>query len=159
RYTRERVSISQLPRATFTSGAPDQSRTFEDPSWEVGLEYQATPGLFTYLTTRGSFRSGGFNGAAPPVNADATGGGNIFDSEHTQDVEVGLKWRGSALGRPASLDVNVYNQWIQDVQRVEFPPDPTGVSASIAVTANVPEAEVWGVELEGSMMPTSWLQV
>lgn len=159
RYTRERVSISQLPRSTFTFGAPDQHRTFEDPSWELGLEYQATPTLFTYLKTRGSFRSGGFNGAAPPVNADATGGGNMFDSEHTQDVEVGMKWRGSAFGRPASLDVNVYNQWIQDVQRVEFPPDPTGVSASIAVTANVPDAEVWGIEMEGSMMPAPWLQV
>jgi iron complex outermembrane receptor protein len=159
RYTRERVSIEQLPQATFTYGAPGQSKTFQDPSWEFGLEYQATPSLFGYLKTRGSFRSGGFNGAAPPKNADATGGGDIFDSEHTQDVEAGVKFRGSAFGRPVTLNVDVYNQWIQDVQRVEFPPDPTGVSASIAVTANVPSAMVRGIEFESSIMPVPWLQV
>jgi iron complex outermembrane receptor protein len=159
RYTRERVSIEQLAQATFTYGAPGQSKTFQDPSWEVGLEYQVTPSLFSYLKTRGSFRSGGFNGAAPPKNAGATGGGDIFNSEHTQDVEAGVKFRGRAFGRPVTLNVDAYNQWIQDVQRVEFPPDPTGASASIAVTANVPSAVVRGIEFETSIMPVSWLQV
>jgi iron complex outermembrane receptor protein len=159
RWTRENVSIQQLPEATYTYGLPGQQKTFQDPSWEVGLEYQATQALFTYLKTRGSFRSGGFNGAAPPKNASATGGGDIFDSEHTQDVEAGLKFRGSAFGRPVTLNVDAYNQWIQDVQRVEFPPDPTGASASIAVTANVPSAVVRGIEFESSIVPVSGLQV
>jgi iron complex outermembrane receptor protein len=159
RYTRERVSFQQLPQATYTYGAPGQSKTFQDPSWEVGLEYQVTPSLFNYVKTRGSFRSGGFNGAAPPINAGATGGGNIFNSEHTQDVEVGLKFHGNAFGLPVTLNMDAYNQWIQDVQRVEFPPDPTGASASIAVTANVPDAVIRGIEFESSVMPVSWLQV
>ncbi len=159
RYTRERVSIQQLPEATFTYGAPGQSRTFQDPSWEVGLEYQATPSVFSYIKGRGSFRSGGFNGAAPPINAGATGGGDVFNSEHTQDVEAGVKFRGTAFGHPATVNVDAYNQWIQDVQRVEFPPDPTGASASIAVTANVPSAVVRGIEFESSIMPATWLQV
>lgn len=160
RYTWERVSIEQLPRATYTFGAPDQSKTFHDPSWEVGLEYQATPDWFTYMKTRGSFRSGGFNGAAPSVNATATGGGNVFDSEHTKDVELGLKYQGVAFGRPATFNVAVYQQWITDVQRVEFPdPDGSGGLASIAVTANVPEAQVQGLELEASLRPASWLEV
>ena len=150
RYTWERVSIAQLPAATYTFGAPDQNRGFADPSWEVGLEYHATSNLFAYLKTRGSFRSGGFNGAAPPVNANATFGGNVFDSEHTQDIEGGLKYRGTLFGRPAHLNTAVFMQWIQDVQRVEFPdPDGPGGLASIAVTANVPSSRNLGLGSRG----------
>ena len=160
RQTQEKVTISQLERATYTFGAPDQEHTFEDPSWELGLEYQASPDWFTYIKTRGSFRSGGFNGAAPPINATATDGGNFFDSEHVRDIEAGVKYRGEAFGRPASLNVAIYDQWIDDVQRVEFPdPDGPGGLASIAVTANVPEAEVRGIEIDGSIMATDWLEI
>jgi iron complex outermembrane receptor protein len=160
RYTWEKVQMSQLSRATYTFGLPDQQKSFSDPAWEVGLEYQASPDLFAYLKTRGSFRSGGFNGAAPPVDADATQGGNVFDSEHTQDVEGGLKWSGRAFGRPAIFNVAAYVQWIQDVQRVEFPdPDGPGGLASIAVTANVPSTRIWGFEGEAMINPSPWLTV
>jgi iron complex outermembrane receptor protein len=156
RYTWEDVEIEQLPAATYTYGAPGEQETFKDPSWELGLEWQATDGLFTYLKTRGSFRSGGFNGSAPPIKATATDGGNLFDSETTQDVEAGLKFNGDV----AKLNLAVYKQWVKDVQRVEFPdPDGAGGLASIAVTANVPEMQVQGVELEASIAATSWLEL
>lgn len=160
RYTWEDVELSQRSEATYTSGAASQSESFSDPGWELGLEYQATDSLLTYLKTRGSFRSGGFNGAAQPVNADATGGGNKFDSEHVKDVEAGLKFSGLLLERPTTLNLAVYKQWIEDVQRVEFPdPDGPGGLASIAVTANVPEMVVKGIELEASIMATDWLEL
>ncbi|GGN42882.1 MAG: hypothetical protein CMH85_04115 [Novosphingobium sp.] len=160
RWTRERVSIAQLPAATYTFGAPDQKKTFSDPSWEVGLEYKVTPEWFAYLKTRGSFRSGGFNGAAPPVNATATFGGNLFDSEHTQDIEGGVKYAGYVFGRPANFASAVFVQWIQDVQRVEFPdPDGPGGLASIAVTANVPSSRIWGFEAQGNVRPAQWLEI
>jgi len=160
RYTWERVKIAQLPQATYTFGAPDQKKTFSDPSWEVGLEYKVSADWFAYLKTRGSFRSGGFNGAAPPVNATATDGGNLFDSEHTQDIEAGLKFAGTVFGRPANFASAVFVQWIQDVQRVEFPdPDGPGGLASIAVTANVPSSRIWGFEAQGSVRPAAWLEI
>lgn len=160
RYTRERVSMAQLPAATYTFGAPDQKKTFSDPSWEVGLEYKASPDWFAYLKTRGSFRSGGFNGAAPPVSATATLGGNLFGSEHTQDIEAGLKFSGLVFGRPANFASAVFVQWIQDVQRVEFPdPDGPGGLASIAVTANVPSSRIWGFEAQGAVRPADWLEI
>ncbi|TCM15013.1 iron complex outermembrane receptor protein [Novosphingobium sp. PhB165] len=160
RYTWERVSIAQLPGATYTYGAPDQHKTFSDPSWEVGLEYKVTSDWFAYLKTRGSFRSGGFNGAAPPVNATATDGGNLFNSEHTQDIEGGLKFAGQVMGRPANFASAVFIQWVQDVQRVEFPdPDGPGGLASIAVTANVPSQRIWGFEAQGNIRPAEWLEL
>lgn len=160
RYTWERVKMSQLPLATYTAAAPDQSKNFADPSWEVGLEYKVSPDWFAYLKTRGSFRSGGFNGAAPPVTATATGGGNLFASEHTKDVEGGLKFSGDVLGRPANFATAVFVQWIKDVQRVEFPdPDGPGGLASIAVTANVPSSRIWGFEAQGAIRPAEWLEL
>jgi iron complex outermembrane recepter protein len=162
RYTWEHVTIEQLPGgdAFAAAGATPQSKNFKDPSWDVGLEYQATSNLFTYLKTRGSFRSGGFNGSAPPINATAVDGGNVFKSEHTKDVELGVKYRGDVFGRPATFNVAAYNQWVTDVQRVEFPdPDGAGPIVSIAVTGNVPKMEVHGLEFEASLAATSWLEL
>ncbi len=158
RYTQEDVSIRQLSQAD-AFGAPGQSETFKEPSWEVGLEYDISDELFGYLKTRGSFRSGGFNGSAPPVDTDATGGGNKFDAEKTHDVEAGLKYAGLVLDRPATMSLAIYKQWIKDVQRIEFPNPPDPDIQSIAVTANVPKMEVEGVELEASIMPSDWLQI
>lgn len=156
RYTKEDITISQLAQAD-AFGAPSQDETFKKPSWEVGLEYDVNDEVFVYLKTRGSFRSGGFNGSAPPIDAGATGGGNKFDAETTEDVEAGLKYYGLLMDRPATFNLAVYKQWVDDVQRIEFPTTPD--AASIAVTANVPKMEVEGVELEASFMPTDWLEL
>lgn len=161
RYTKENISIEQLSQsdAYKTTGSHQkQDETFEKPSWEAGLEYDLNASTLTYLKTRGSFRSGGFNGSAPPVDATATGGGNKFDAETVRDVEAGVKYQGYVVNRPARLNVAVYKEWVKDVQRIEFP-DPPGPVQSIAVTANVPEMQVKGVEIEASLMPADWLEL
>lgn len=158
RYTWEDVEFGQLSESDFF-GAPDQDDSFSEPSWELGLEYELTENLFSYLKTRSSFRSGGFNGATPPPPI-LTPAGNTFDIEETQDVELGLKYAGTLFNRPASMNLAVYHQQIDDVQRVEFPdPDGPGPVASTAITANVPEMEVDGVEIDGSIMPADWLSL
>jgi iron complex outermembrane receptor protein len=162
RYTWEQVSIEQLSQgdAFAQFGGVKQHKTFEDPSWEFGFEYQATQSVFTYIKTRGSFRSGGFNGSAPPVSLTATDGGNLFKSEHAKDVEAGLKFLGDVAGHSARLNLAVYKEWITDAQRVEFPdPDGAGPLASIAVTSNIPKSEVQGVEIEASIKATDWLEL
>jgi iron complex outermembrane receptor protein len=166
RYTKEDISIKQLPQSDYFSVSifeQTQDETFEKPSWEIGLEYDLADSTLTYVKTRGSFRSGGFNGSATPLEADATGGGNKFDAETVKDVELGLKHQGEVLGRPARLNLAIYKQWIEDVQRIEFPDPPELVPGfdppSIAVTANIPEMEVKGVEIEASLVPTDWLEL
>jgi iron complex outermembrane receptor protein len=160
RYTRERVYGVQLA-GSDNFGPPQQKRTYQDPSWEVGLEYKPDADWLLYLKTRGSFRSGGYNGTLDPVGIVTLGGSNFFDSETTQDIEAGVKYGGRAFGRPASLSLALFNQWIQHVQRVEFPdPDgPAGPLASIAFTTNVPAERVRGIEAEGTVMPMEWLRL
>ncbi len=163
RYTWEDVTIEHLPGGDAADflGSPDQDESFEEPSWEVGLSYALSDSTYTYVKYRGSFRSGGFNGSAfPPQDGLATEGGNLFDVETVEDVEAGLKFRGALGGMPASMNLAVYQMWVEDVQRIEFPdPDGPGGLASIAVTANVPEMEVKGVELDASVGLTDWLEV
>ncbi len=160
RYTWEDVEIEHLEGGD-AFGYPDQDESFEEPSWEVGLSYDLGDSTMTYIKGRGSFRSGGFNGSAfPPMDGLATEGGNLFDVETVKDIEAGLKFRGSVFDRPASLNLAIYKMWVEDVQRIEFPdPDGPGGLASIAVTANVPEMEVDGIELEANIAPTDWLEL
>lgn len=166
RYTKEDVSILQLSQSDFyqvTGFNQKQDDSFKKPSWNLGLDYDLSDSLFTYIKTRGSFRSGGFNGSAPPIDRYATGGGNKFKAETVKDVEAGLKYRGDALGLPATMNLAVYQEWVKNVQRIEFPSPPAGLipgnPPSIAVTANVPEMKVRGVELEGTLMVVDWLEL
>src|SRR3546814_6967030 len=65
---------------------------------------------------------------------------------------LGTKFAGSVFGRPLRMNLAVYNQWIKDVQRAQFP-DPPGPAASIAYTVNVPEARVTGAEFDLTFKP------
>src|SRR3546814_7339704 len=67
------------------------------------------------------------------------------------------KFAGSVFGRPLRMNLAVYNQWIKDVQRAQFP-DPPGPAASIAYTVNVPEARVTGAEFALTFKPAHWLE-
>lgn len=167
RYTEEDVEIEQLAESVYLalnaafpslySFAESQEDSFYAPSWELGVEYDISDDWFTYLKARRSFRSGGFNGSASPVDTNAVGGGNKFKEETVKDVEAGVKFRGTIGNVPASMNVAVFQQWVDDVQRIEFPLPPGG-SASIAVTANVPELEVKGIEFETSVAPLDWFE-
>jgi iron complex outermembrane recepter protein len=120
-------------------------------SW-IGVP--AEPRSSGLAKTRGSFRSGGFSGAAtPPVfTSPVNPNNNTFNSEHTQDVEIGLKYSGDIFGRPGVFNVDAFHQWVQDVQRVEFP-------VGGAVTVNVPSQVVRGIEAELVVRPTDWLEL
>lgn len=79
RYTREKTKFTELSGfAPFFPSGVKESRTDEEPSWTIGAEYQATDDLFLYATYRGSWRGGGYNYNAPPINLPADQGGNTF---------------------------------------------------------------------------------
>jgi iron complex outermembrane receptor protein len=157
RYTWEQLKEHQLPGSDdYGIGESSQHLSFSNPSWTVELSYQMNPDLLFYIEGRRSWRSGGINGVAPQVNANAAGAGDFFGSEYTRDVEAGMKFGGLVLGHPATLNIALYNQWIDNVQRAEF---PTVGGHSIAVTINVPSAEVSGIEADASIQPVDWLHL
>ena len=157
RYTWETDSLDYPtdPYAVL-SGQPSESKQFSSPSWQVGIDYQITQELLLYVTQRGSWRSGGFNGYSPSKPTLAQNGGNEFLPEKTHDVELGAKYHGDVAGMPTLVNVALYNQWITNIQRVIY--TFAGANAS-AFTGNIPAGQVRGLELEASISPISWFTV
>jgi iron complex outermembrane receptor protein len=148
RQTWEQISLTEGPLSNFP-GYPPQTMSEKDPSWQLGLNYQITPDLLTYVVTRGSWRAGNFNGTTTPVDNE-----NQYGPERTHDVEVGAKYSGHIFGKAAQLNVALYRQIVNGVQRdVYF----TIGGAPSSLTLNVPQGRVQGVEVDGQVRVASWL--
>jgi len=145
RYTWEDISIQQGSDSLFAGANGDQKNS--KPSWLIGLDYKVTPDLLVYFNQRGSWRAGGWNGTSL-VNGVA----DPFNPETTYDFELGAKYAGRLAGMPTSVNIAIYDQYIKNVQRVVY----TGLGAQ---AGNVGEARVRGVELDGSLRPTAWLEL
>lgn len=150
RETRETITLDRLAGDVF--GGPSQSTTEDKPSWTVGIDYQVSSQWLLYLTQRGSWRTGGFNGTSSPADDE-------FQPETTHDVELGTKYAGDILGRALRVNFALYDQWIDKAQRdlYLFSHTPAGVAFAF-YTGNVPEANVKGFDLDGEMVLTSWLK-
>ena len=159
RYTGENVSSRQLPTSVYFNfpGAPAElTKSYQKLSWQFGVQDQIDPAVLLYVVSRHSFRSGGYNAFAPPLPQSSASGGALFYPETATDIEGGAKFLGNALGTPVSLNVAVYNLWIDNAQRevnVLFDGSPA------AYTGSVPQAQVTGAELDGQIRPLSWLNL
>jgi iron complex outermembrane recepter protein len=159
RYTWSKHKLHPLPTDLYF-GAEEEQVTFKKPSWQVGLEYQVNSNVLVYLEQRGSWRSGGFNGTAPPVPLPGTEGGNMFLPETVKDVEVGTKFRGDIAGVPLRFSLAAYHSWVKDVQRVEYVNVPfQGQTVLAGLTANIPAGKVAGVEMDLDVHPAEWLRI
>ena len=160
RYSSEKVTMSQLPTSTFfNKGPPTQNiltKTFDKPSWEVGLQEQVNSNLLLYVVSRQSFRSGGFNTVAPPISGFGNTGGAGFDAETATDVELGMKFQGELGGLPTRVNVAAYDEMIKNIQRVIY---TSVLGGPAGLTTNVPKARVSGLEVEGQINPARWLKM
>jgi iron complex outermembrane receptor protein len=160
RYTKEEVSMEQLPSST-SYGLPPPfqnylSKNFDKVSWQIGVQEQLNNDLLLYVVSRRSFRSGGFNNTAPPIPGFGNEGGAGFDAETATDVELGAKYQGSVFGLPSRLNVAVYDESIKNIQRAAY----TVVAGQIAaVTTNVPKTRVSGLQVDGQINPATWLRL
>lgn len=161
RYTDEEVNITYLPRDLSFQDPPavqatydrDQTRKFSSWSWTLGVQYQIDPQTLVYAANRRSTRHGGFNYFQKPTPGFGEDGGNAFRTETVTDVELGLKKRGF-IGFPYRFSLALYQSWIDDAQRVAY---TLRGGAPVAITVNVPKAEVRGVEFDADVSPADWL--
>ena len=163
RYTHEKLRIKMLPDDIAFSDLPaaqarydfEQSKSFGNLSWTLGVQDQVNSGLLLYAVTRRSYRNGGYNGVVRPVPGLGNAGGNGYDIETVTDAEIGAKYRGRMGSTRVTLNAAAYNNWIKDAQRVAY----TLVGGSpAAVTVNVPKARVRGFELDGQVEPSRMIQ-
>ena len=150
RYTWESLSLLGLPGHLFPN-VPEQRKQASAPSWTATIQYQFNPQNQVYFTTRGSWRSGNFNGTTVPFN-----NANSFANEYTHDFEVGYKYSGSVLGRSAHFNVALYDQSVKNAIRAVYAlinGNPSGFAA------NAPKVSVKGVEVDADFMPLHSLKI
>jgi iron complex outermembrane receptor protein len=165
RHTSEKIGSLLLPTASGyaqvlanpATEAVDQSKTFNNISWTIGVQDQLNPDVLLYAVSRRSYKNGGYNGTLVPVIGPGDVGGNGYLTETDTDGELGVKFQGSIATMPTRMNAALYNQWISNDQRVAYTTDSFGSPAPISV--NVPRAKVSGVELDGQISPLSWLSV
>jgi iron complex outermembrane receptor protein len=130
------------PAAAFLGGSAPHSGY----SSTLGLDYQVSPGVLLYLTSRRGYKSGGFNllsqGPSSPFFS--------YRPEDNIDVESGVKASGPVAGMPARLNADAFYTWYNNAQ-VAAAEVIDGQAAS--VTTNAAKAKIKGVELEGSLLP------
>jgi iron complex outermembrane receptor protein len=152
RWTWEKATSRQLEGSLFGTNWPLEVLKDDKPSWTVSIDYKVSDDLMFYLAHRGSWRAGGYNYSVPPIDATAGEGGNRFNPETTKDVELGLKYSGNSLGFPVTFNVAAYQQWVDNIQRAAYVPEPSGTPS--LVTTNVPKAKITGVELALDVSPS-----
>lgn len=159
RYAWEKISLDHLPGGTFF-GLTTPSTKFDRASWNIGLEYQATSELMLYAVARESWRAGGINGVAPPALSATLTNTDKFKPEVAQDFEAGLKYNGDLGGMRAHAYLSAYTMKVKNVQRALFPTNPVNPAlGSIAITVNVPEARIKGLEADLGINLSSWLEL
>ncbi|QGZ96161.1 TonB-dependent receptor [Terricaulis silvestris] len=124
--------------------------SFEEPTYNLGVQYQATDDLMFYLATRHGYRSGGF-GARGGTEATLR---DAFEPELVTDYEFGMKSDWDIGGVFVRTNVAIFHAEYTDIQRLltALTVPPT------TVTWNAGRAEIQGIELEFLVRPTDWLE-
>lgn len=161
RYTWVNVGISQVAGNVFgvdpNSPAATQANKLSAPAWTASLNYQIDNSNMIYASQRGSFRSGNLNGTVAPFTDPLTGRpANFFKNEYVHDFEVGYKFNGRIGGAPVLFNVAAYDVIVKNAQHALY---AIVGGAPAGFTVNVPEAVTKGVEVDGSLGLTDWLDV
>ena len=139
----------------FPQGATGDVRriTFDDWQPKVTLTWEPSPELTLYGGYSRGFRSGGFNqtgvGAVAFANG-IVGVGDIFQAETANTFELGA--RAQLADRRVTLGANVYMTETRNSYFFVFL-----AANSTQNLGNIPEADIWGFELEATARPVRGL--
>lgn len=120
---------------------PLRKSKVNDTVHRLQASYKLTDRALLYLTYSQGFREGGENASNLLGNIPAS-----YEPDFVDNYEFG--WKSELFDRQMVLNGAVYYMQWQDVQVQRF--DDTG---AFAYTTNAGEAELYGVELEGSWRP------
>jgi len=128
------------------------SAKFDEPTYNLSLDYKIDADTLIYVATRHGYRSGGFGARA----ATEAGLRRTFEPETITDFEVGAKrdWRfGGAFLR---TNVALFQADYKDIQRLLTDPNTIPVTT---VAVNAAKATIKGAELEFIFRPNDLFQL
>jgi len=154
RYTEDTRSLTSTNRSTLATGQttcpnPDTlppecraelpKRDFRYVPFTLGLEYDVTDGVMSYLKWSRGFRAGGYN-------MRGTNGQTLapFEPEQVDSYELGIK--SDLLDRRLRLNAAIFSQVFSDIQVIATVPGGDGTPTTSIL--NAAKARVNGLELE-----------
>lgn len=135
-----------LANCNFTSTAK-----FDEPTYDLSLNYKPTSDMLLYAAYRHGYRTGGF-GARANTQASLN---DTFDPETVDDIEIGVKadWRLGDMFLRTNLAL--YSDRYEGAQRFLA----KGQAPPVTVTENAQEAEIKGSELEVIFRPNDLFEL
>ena len=155
------IYIPQFGNACGTNPGfafPNCSRDFDGESdgdtWQLGLDWQATPDSLIYGVSRHGYKSGGINPSVLLVIATSP----LFRvrPETVTDGEIGLKHDWSASGINARTNFSAFYMKYEDIQRSDY---ALIGGFNTQLITNAAEATVKGFEFEGVIQPIAPLTI
>lgn len=169
----ERGACDAQAALNVVDGISVVSNDGEEPSWTVGMDWQATPDLMVYAVTRRGYRGANVN--TPGFESQFTTGGTgcsnpggtcpdlrpfqTTDEEILTDGEVGAKYNFDFSGVRGRFNIAAfytdYKGALQflNAQNVGLPFDAPDAPTNGSVAANIADLEIWGIEVETSFTP------
>jgi iron complex outermembrane recepter protein len=147
RHTWEKQSIRR-ENDDLSVNLPNSQTRFSSlkvnkPSWTFSIDYKPTNALLFYAAQRGSFRTAGYNIDNNVPDSQGRASNNAYGTETTYDFEVGVKFAGDLGSVPSRINLAVYNQTVNNIQRAIY----LGIAS---VTGNVKKARIRGFELDAN---------
>jgi iron complex outermembrane receptor protein len=141
RYTTEDISTVDV---RFEPATPVGEDTFDFITPRFTAEYDVSDSSMFFATVARGAKAGGFNSNA--VSDDLV----VFDPEFNWTYEVGLK--NTLLDGRAIVNLAAFYTTWDDMQINTQ--DPLGSDFTGALTTNLGDATIWGLEAEGSFLAT-----
>lgn len=143
RYSWDKISAQ--PFQLFTV-VPPRSATSSAVTGKLGAEYKVTPDNMLYVTASRGYKPTGLN-----FNNGAIVVGTTFKKETVNALEIGSK--NEFFDRKLRLNVAGYYYWYKNFQFTAEDPLPYASGS-----ANIPKTEIYGAELEASLLPVPELR-
>jgi len=120
---------------------PSRESTSRAVTGKVGAEYQATPDSLVYVTGSRGYKPTGLS-----FNSGSIFVPTSFKKETVDALEIGSK--NEFADKRVRLNIAGYYYWYKNFQFTAEDPVPFAGG-----TDNIPKAEIYGVEVEGSVLP------
>jgi iron complex outermembrane receptor protein len=131
--------------------ALQRNKSYQEPTWNLTLDYKLTDDSLLYAATRRGYRAGGFPGRGQTEVTTRP-----FAPEIVDDLEFGYKIDTDLAGMPLRVNTAVFYQDYQDIQRNVTLND--GVTLQNTV-ANAAAGTVKGGEIELTLLPFDSLEL
>ncbi|WP_374595366.1 TonB-dependent receptor [Sphingosinicella sp.] len=126
--------------------------TFKSFSWRVAADYNVTDDVLAYASIDKGFKAGGFNIGIITSVAERT----QVDPEYLTSYEIGIK--STLFDRRLRLNVSAFYYDYTDLQVLSVNRQAGSTVPTLGLD-NAADAEIKGIELEATALPTDWLDL